>query len=75
MHPIQGKLLELSKRENLAKLSLRDMARLLGMPKEVATKDQTPPSAAPKERVLSNRQNQGCYGTIGQLSRMGYGAA
>jgi SOS-response transcriptional repressor LexA len=34
MHPIQGKLLELSKRENLAKLSLRDMARLLGMPNE-----------------------------------------
>jgi SOS-response transcriptional repressor LexA len=34
MHPIQEKLLELSKRGNLAKLSLRDMAQGIGMPKE-----------------------------------------
>lgn len=34
MHLIQEKLLELSKRENLAKLSLRDMARGIGMPNE-----------------------------------------
>jgi repressor LexA len=34
VHPIQEKLLELSKRENLAKLSLRDMATGIGMPKE-----------------------------------------
>ena len=34
MHPIQEKLLELSKKENLAKLSLRDMAQGVGMPKE-----------------------------------------
>lgn len=34
MHPIQGKLLDLSKRENLAKLSLREMARNIGMPNE-----------------------------------------
>ncbi len=34
MHIIQQKLLELSKNENLAKLSLRDMARSIGMPNE-----------------------------------------
>jgi SOS-response transcriptional repressor LexA len=34
MHPIQEKLLELSKHENLAKLSLREMAAKIGLPKE-----------------------------------------
>lgn len=34
MHPIQSKLLGLSKQENLAKLTLREMARLIGMPNE-----------------------------------------
>lgn len=34
MHIIQEKLLELSKKENLAKLSLRDMAELIQMPGE-----------------------------------------
>ena len=34
MHPIQSKLLELSKQENLAKLTLREMAKLIGMPNE-----------------------------------------
>ena len=34
MHPIQEKLLHLSKTENLAKLSLRDMATRIGMPDE-----------------------------------------
>jgi len=34
LHLIQGKLLKLSERENLAKLSLRDMARHIGMPNE-----------------------------------------
>lgn len=34
MHLIQEKLLELSKKENLAKLSLRDMAKAINMPKE-----------------------------------------
>ena len=34
MHTIQEKLLELSKRENLANMSLRDMGRAIGMPKE-----------------------------------------
>ncbi|MFA6285260.1 MAG: S24 family peptidase [Parcubacteria group bacterium] len=34
MHTIQQKLLELSKKENLAKLSLREMARNIGMPNE-----------------------------------------
>src|SRR3989338_15133 len=33
LHPIQEKLLELSRKENLAKLSLREMARGIGMPK------------------------------------------
>jgi repressor LexA len=34
MHPIQEKLLELSKHENLANLSLREMAKRIGLPKE-----------------------------------------
>jgi hypothetical protein len=34
MHPIQEKLLGLSKKENLAKLSLREMAAGIGLPKE-----------------------------------------
>lgn len=34
MHTIQQKLLELSKRENLAKFSLREMAKGIGMPNE-----------------------------------------
>ncbi len=34
MHPIQEKLLKLSKRENLAKLTLREMAKQIGMPNE-----------------------------------------
>lgn len=34
MHPIQTALLELSKEENLAKLSLREMARKIGLPLE-----------------------------------------
>lgn len=34
MHSIQEKLLQLSKKENLAKLSLREMAASIGMPKE-----------------------------------------
>lgn len=34
MHPIQAKLLALSKEENLAQLSLREMASRIGMPEE-----------------------------------------
>lgn len=34
MHPIQERLLQLSKRENLAKLSLRDIARRIGLDRE-----------------------------------------
>src|SRR5437867_1302362 len=34
MHPIQQKLLELSGKENLAKLTLRQMAAAIGMPRE-----------------------------------------
>src|SRR5439155_3401154 len=34
MHPIQEKLLELSKRENLATLSLREMAKRIKLPSE-----------------------------------------
>lgn len=34
MHTIQSKLLELSKRQNLAQVSLREMARLIGLPHE-----------------------------------------
>src|SRR5581483_7076210 len=34
MHPIQEKLLNLSKKDNLAKLSLREMAKRIGSPQE-----------------------------------------
>ena len=34
MHPIQEKLLELSKRHNLAQISLREMAAAIGLPAE-----------------------------------------
>ncbi len=34
MHEIQEKLLRISRKENLAKLSLREVARLIGMPEE-----------------------------------------
>jgi len=34
LHPIQEELLKLSKKENLAKLSLREMASAIGMPTE-----------------------------------------
>ena len=34
IHPIQEKLLELSRKENLAKVSLREMAKHIGMPGE-----------------------------------------
>jgi SOS-response transcriptional repressor LexA len=34
MHVIQVKLLELSKSQNLARVSLREMARLIGLPRE-----------------------------------------
>lgn len=34
MHPIQQALLELSRKTNLAQLSLREMAKAIGMPKE-----------------------------------------
>ena len=38
MHEIQEKILELSKSENLAKLSLRDVAKLIGQPLEAPQK-------------------------------------
>ncbi len=34
IHPIQEELLKLSKKKNLAKLSLREMAKLIGMPNQ-----------------------------------------
>lgn len=34
MHPVQAQLLELSKTRNLAQMSLRDMAKAIGMPDE-----------------------------------------
>lgn len=38
MHPIQEKLLGLSRKQNLAKVSLRELARLIAMPDEPAQK-------------------------------------
>jgi SOS-response transcriptional repressor LexA len=53
MHTIQQKLLELSKKENLAKLSLRDMARGIGMPNESPQKIKHHVLQLQKKRFLT----------------------
>lgn len=53
MHPIQEGLLQLSKKENLSKLSLREMASRIGMPKESPQKIKHHLLQLQKKRFLS----------------------
>lgn len=53
MHIIQQKLLELSKRENLARLSLREMAEAIGLPRESPQKIKHHLSQLQKRGFLS----------------------
>lgn len=59
MHPIQDKLLALSKRENLAKLSLREMASLTGMPNVSPQKIKHHLLQLQKKGFLTIDRNQG----------------
>lgn len=59
MHPIQEKLLKLSEKENLAKLSLRKMAEMIGLPKESPQKIKHHLLQLEKKGFLSLDRNQG----------------
>lgn len=59
MHPIQEKLLDLSRKENLAKLSLREMAKLIGMPKESPQKIKHHLLQLQKKGFVTIDRNQG----------------
>jgi len=59
MHPIQKKLLELSKRKNLAKLSLREMASMIGMPEESPQKIKHHLLQLQKKGFITIDRNQG----------------
>lgn len=59
MHPIQEKLLELSKRKNLAKLSLREMAKEIGMLKESPQKIKHHLLQLQKKGFITIDRNQG----------------
>jgi SOS-response transcriptional repressor LexA len=69
MHPIQRKLLELSKKENLAKLSLREMAKLIGMPHESPQKIKHHLLQLQKKGFLTLDRNQGVMNLIGDKSK------
>ncbi len=63
MHPIQEKLLELSKKENLAKLTLREMARLIDMPNESPQKIKHHLLQLQKKGFISIDRIKGVMGT------------
>lgn len=65
MHPIQEKLLDLSKRENLAKLSLREMATRVGMPVESPQKIKHHLLQLEKKGFLSIDRARGVMGRAG----------
>lgn len=65
MHPIQEKLLDLSKRENLAKLSLREMATHVGMPSESPQKIKHHLLQLEKKGFLSIDRARGVMGRAG----------
>lgn len=69
MHPIQRKLLELSKKKNLAKLSLREMAKLIGMPQESPQKIKHHLLQLQKKGFFSLDRNQGVMNLIGDKSK------
>lgn len=59
MHLIQEKLLDLSRKENLAKLSLREMAKLIGMPNESPQKIKHHLLQLQKKGFVTIDRNQG----------------
>lgn len=59
MHPIQEKLLKLSKKENLAKLSLREMAKQIGLSNESPQKIKHHLLQLQKKGFLAIDRNQG----------------
>jgi repressor LexA len=65
MHPIQEKLLKLSKRENLAKLSLREMAKMIDMPQESPQKIKHHLLQLQKKGFITIDRNQGIMNRIG----------
>lgn len=70
MHPIQEKLLELSRKENLAKLSLREMAKLIGMPSESPQKIKHHLLQLQKKGFITIDRNQGVMNRAGDVSTL-----
>lgn len=70
MHPIQEKLLDLSKRENLAKLSLRQMANLIEMPDESPQKIKHHLLQLQKKGFITIDRNQGLMNRAGETSSL-----
>lgn len=70
MHPIQEKLLELSKRENLAKLTLRQMANLIEMPNESPQKIKHHLLQLQKKGFITIDRNQGLMNRAGETSSL-----
>ena len=68
MHPIQEKLLKLSKRENLAKLSLREMANLIDLPDESPQKIKHHLLQLQKKGFITIDRNQGVMNRAGDVS-------
>lgn len=62
MHPIQQKLLELSKRENLARLTLREAARRIDMPREAPQKIKHHLQQLERKGFLSIDRSKGTMG-------------
>lgn len=73
MHQIQDKLLELSKKENLAKLSLREMAVLIGMPGESPQKIKHHLLQLQKKGFITIDRNQGLMGRARDSSTLATG--
>lgn len=70
MHPIQKKLFDLSKKENLAQLTLREMAKRIGMPNESPQKIKHHLLQLQKKRFLSLNRIKGVMET--SLSEPGW---
>ncbi len=70
LHPIQSKLLELSQRENLAELSLRQMAEAIGQPKESPQKIKHHLLQLQKKGFLTIDRSRGTMERAGSSSRL-----
>jgi SOS-response transcriptional repressor LexA len=68
MHPIQEKLLGLSKKQNLATVSLRELARLIAMPDEPAQKIKHHLLQLQKKGFLSIDRGKGTMSRAGATS-------